>query len=142
MSYQDENAYEASLVTTNKAADTWKQTLDKAFQIGWDGVAMHGQQIINAFENYQTARLQSALQFDQFVLTLDHNSQKFRRFVDHTLQSLKHRNEQIDKMRERLLNLESNSLTAGNQQLHDTLMNMIQMEYNAYFLELDKILAL
>jgi hypothetical protein len=45
-------------------------------------------------------------------------------------------------MRERLLNLESNSLTAGNQQLHDTLMNMIQMEYNAYFLELDKILAL
>jgi hypothetical protein len=31
MSYLDENAYEASLVTTDQAADNWRQTLDKAF---------------------------------------------------------------------------------------------------------------
>lgn len=62
--------------------------------------------------------------------------------VDHTIKSLQHRNEQIDRMRERLLNLDTTSTSSVNQQMHDTLMNMIQIEYNAYFLELDKILAL
>jgi hypothetical protein len=139
MSTQDENNYKQSLTVSNQRTEQFKQTISNAISTG---LVAHGHDIIKSFENLRAARLQTELEFSKYVEQLDHNSQKFKEMIDFTKSNLSNRNQSIKDLQKMLLSRDLSSLDPGEIQAQNTIMRMINTLYNAYFAELDRLLAL
>ncbi len=139
MSTQDENNYKQSLTVTNQRAEQFRQTISNAISTG---LVAHGNEIIKSYENLRAARLQNELEFRKYVAQLDKNSDKFKRMIDFTKSNLSKRNQSIKDLETLLLSRDLTSLDQGEIQAQNTIMRMISNQYNAYFAELDRLLAL
>lgn len=107
------------------------------------GLMNDGAALVASYKEIQLARQKQEQEFKTMMANLDERSRRFDQILPDIQAKLNNRMESIKEIRGQIFNLLQNGVSnEGERYACDSVLRMLEMEHQAYFSELDRLLYL